>query len=783
LEIVLDQLRRRFLLDGHKLKHLRFDEQFSTEPTKDFLASHGITYDVVPPYEHSLLGLVERANRSLEEKLIKVMDRVRDKRLWGMAVADCVLKMNLCPRAALDFNNPYEQWFKKKFDMSTHPLLPFGVKVMAHVPVENQHVLGPKAVETIAVGTREDALDTVQLWQPKTHKIWNRRTFKVIEEDPYDKLPPLVFNSMLESNHEIKEFVPEDNLRNTDELNKPGNLIDNFIPRRSNRLASKVLEAPIQSDSYVGLAESSKINIPRNIFEAKRDLNYGVQWIEAMHHEIRSLFDQQTFEFIGIIPPRQLTVPSMFVFDIRYNPDGSIKKFKCRLVARGDKQNLSTFTDTFADTVSSRSINLILSLAAIFDMELQSIDIKTAFLYSPVKEEIYIQRPPGINDDIMPPFMKLKKCLYGLKQAAHEWKAHVYKSFISIGFQQCKTDECVYIRRHNEDVIILAIHVDDILVASSSEKLRLWFNTELVKIYEITVNHPLDSYLGMSISRDRANKTIQVSQPGYIDRMIESYDFGCYSDPNPITPMAVEHEFDLQVDSKSRPLSSIEMDDYMSKVGAVQYLTIKTRPDLTYAIGRCAMHLKDASENDMKAINRILRYIYHTKDIPLQFGGIVEGKLLSFVDASYASHSDRKSHYGISIHYGASSGSIHTISKRTKVVALSSTEAEYIGLCEAAKVVAWARQFLAELGFEQNSPAVLFEDNQSAISMVNNGNDHGRTKHIDIRYHYIRDLVKSGQIDVKYLDTDNMVADTLTKALDKKKFLKFRNNIMGFNLD
>jgi hypothetical protein len=209
LEIVLEQLRRRFLLDGHKLKHLRFDDQFSTETIKDFLPSHSITYDVVPPYEHSLLGLVERANRSLEEKLIKVMDRVHDKRLWGMAVADCVLKMNICPRAALNFNNPYEKWFKKKFDMSLHPLLPFGVKVMAHVPVENQHVLGPKAVETIAFGTREDALDTIQLWQPKTHKIWHRRTFKVIEDDPYHKIPPIVFKSTLEADHLTNEVVQE----------------------------------------------------------------------------------------------------------------------------------------------------------------------------------------------------------------------------------------------------------------------------------------------------------------------------------------------------------------------------------------------------------------------------------------------------------------------------------------------------------------------------------------------------------------------------------------------
>ena len=150
---------------------------------------------------------------------------------------------------------------------------------------------------------------------------------------------------------------------------------------------------------------------------------------------------------------------------------------------------------------------------------------------------------------------------------------------------------------------------------------------------------------------------------------------------------------------------------------------------------------------------------------------------MAFVDASYGNHDDRKSHCGVSLHLGFPGGSVQTVSKKTKLVALSSTEAEYIGLCEAAKIVAWARQFLEEVGYPQQGPTILYEDNKSAINMVNNGNDHGRTKHIDIRYHYIRDLVEEGKVVVEYLPTDIMVADTLTKALDKNKFLKFRESL------
>jgi hypothetical protein len=759
LHIAIDMLRKRFISDGHILRHLRFDDQFNTSAIRDYLQDQSITYDICPPYEHALLGLVERTNRTLEEKLIKVMSapRIKDKRLWGLAVADCVLKINLSPRSALNFDNPYERWYKRKFDMIRHPILPFGVKVMAHIAPDDQRSLRPKSVETIAVGTPEDSIGCVQLLQPKTQKLWNRRTFRVVEDDPYSDLLPIVFDS-----------------ENTTPLPMP---LSRPPPRRSSRISN------IRSSSGTALSilenKIISIKIPRSVIEARNDSNYGIQWMEAMRQEISSLFSQQTFEFIGTIPPRHQTIPSMFIFDIRYNPDGSIKKFKCRLVARGDRQHLSTFSDTFADTVSSRSINIILSLAAIFNLDLESIDIKTAFLYSPVKEDIYIKRPLGVDDDLMPPYMKLNKCLYGLKQAAHEWKSHIHNTITTIGFIQCKTDECVYVYRlSNMEFIILAIHVDDILVASSSEKLRLWFNQKLQDIYEISLNYPLDSYLGMSISRDRNARTISVSQPGYIDRMLESYQFDEDCDPDPITPMAVEHDFDLSINANVRDLTSDEQADYMSKVGAVQYLAVKTRPDLGYAISRCSMKMQQANLVDLKLLNRILRYLKHTKDLVITFGGSDDYKLRSFADASYGSHKDRKSHYGISLHLG-SGGSIQTISKRTKLVALSSTEAEYIGLCEAAKVVAWARQFLEELGFKQDKPTIIYEDNQSAIAMVNNGNDHGRTKHIDIRYHYIRDLVKDGQVIVKYLRTEDMVADTLTKALEKKQFKKFRTNLLG----
>jgi hypothetical protein len=200
------------------------------------------------------------------------------------------------------------------------------------------------------------------------------------------------------------------------------------------------------------------------------------------------------------------------------------------------------------------------------------------------------------------------------------------------------------------------------------------------------------------------------------------------------------------IDTNPILLSATDQHLYMQKVGAINYLAVNTRPDIAFAVGWVARKMKNPTEFDMNQVNRILSYIFQTKHLGLTFtgqGGVV---LSVYVDASYAIHDDRKSHFGICMFIGNFSASIATKSKKAKCMAISSTEAEYLALCEGAKLVAWARQLLSELGYPQPGPTVVYEDNQSTIRMVNNGNDKGRTKHIDVRFHYIREMIEKGYL-------------------------------------
>ena len=395
-------------------------------------------------------------------------------------------------------------------------------------------------------------------------------------------------------------------------------------------------------------------------------------------------------------------------------------------------------------------------------------------------EEVYLKRPKGLDPKYgIPEYVKLNKCLYGLKQAAHEWRNTLHKELIKIGFSQIISDNCVYHKQTDSGKIILALHVDDVLVAASNQSLIDQFNNDISKTFELSINNPLSTYLGMSITRNQDAKTISLSQPGYISELLAKYPH-LSKGIHPNTPMTC-HPYKSKINTTEISLlSPLLTTEYMSKVGSLMYLAVHTRPDIAFAIGQCARHMQHPTIADMTAVDRIISYIAGTKDLSLTFHGD-DGSinLLATVDASFACHEDRKSHYGITLHLSPKDASFHTISKKAQCVALSSTEAEYLALCEASKLVAWGRQFLNELGFIQDTPSVIHEDNKSTIHMVYNGNDKGRTKHIDIRFHYIREMIANQQVSVTYLNTEDMISDMLTKPLEPRSFLKHRDNLLG----
>ena len=309
--------------------------------------------------------------------------------------------------------------------------------------------------------------------------------------------------------------------------------------------------------------------------------------------------------------------------------------------------------------------------------------------------------------------------------------------------------------------------------------MKTWFLHEIQQFYKITISDPLTEFIGMSITRNFDDHTITLTQPGYIQNLENKFKYllpSQYQSKFPLTPMAAT---DSNILHSDEILSPADQDVYMSLVGSLLYLSVMTRDDIKFAMAFTTSAMKQATNFHMATAKRILHYLLGTKLLGRTLGGTSDLTFWATADSSYASHDDRKSHYGFSLHFGNSSGAFYSASKKAKIMAISSTEAEYIALFETAKIIAWARQFLDDLGFPQTSPTLLFEDNMSTILMVKNGNDKGKTKHMDVRYHYIKELVDQGKIILQHLPTTDMISDIFTKPLVSGPYLYLRNKLLG----
>jgi hypothetical protein len=447
--------------------------------------------------------------------------------------------------------------------------------------------------------------------------------------------------------------------------------------------------------------------------------------------------------------------------------DGVVERFKARLVAQGFRQREGIdFTELFAPTVRYTSIRCLLSVAATFDLELHSMDVSSAFLQGDLAEEVYVKQPPGFVDKNKPDFVcRLKKALYGLKQAPRAWNQRIDAHLRSFGFQPSSFDDCVYVYHKHDDVVLLALYVDDFLLAATSPAILKSVKQSLQSAFDIRDLGETTSFLGWEIHRDRAARTIVVTQKSYIKNdILDKFGF-IESKPVP-TPLVAdigESEDDAET-----------LEPFREAVGRLIYLTTCTRPDLATAVGVVSRRMHDYKASHWLQVKRIFRYLRGTVNLGLTLGGLPETfKLVGYADANYlSSESMQKSLSGYVFKLGI--GAISWSSKKQDIVADSSTFAEYIALAHAVKEAAWLRRLLSDItGYDE--PVRVYEDNKACIGLVKNAVYSTKTKHIDVRLNLARDFLHRRIIELEHIDTKDMVADAMTKGLARDLFSKHRS--------
>jgi hypothetical protein len=759
--------RRVETQEGTIIKAFRSDRggEFNNDEFASYLKSRGTHREFTVHDTHEQVGVAERLNRTkVELARAMLFDAKLPMFLWAEAMHHAIWIKNRSPTRALDGMTPFEARYGTKPDLSA--LVPFGTR--AWVKIMDAGKLEPRAKLGFFVGF-DDESTGFRIYYPDKRTVNPERevTFDRLTRDeqvPIDatpapnSIPTSPDTNMPNPTHPPTTATTTMTLRpRSRAANEPGyyRSLHGIRPRNTQA------QVALSDDEFHHYALASALETgPATLNEALAG-PHASEWQAAWDAELAQLEKRGTWKIVPR-PKDKPVIPCKPVLREKPGPDGRIERRKVRLVAGGHKQQKGiNYDDTFATAAKINSIRAILALAADRDWEIDQVDVVGAYLNSELEEEVYMEAPKGVLPEGEKNLVcRLLKALYGLKQSGRAWYRKMLRDFLEMGFVVSLGDQSVFIRKTKDGILVVPVSTDDMVVAGTTRLLVNAFKKELGERYEITDGGEIHWLLGFEVRRNRSARTISLNQRAYLESMANRFEL---ADAKPVwTPMEVG-----AVLSKDQCPTEPIRAPYQEACGHVLWPAIISRPDVQFAVGLLARFMQNPAEVHWAALKRVMRYLYTTRDLWLTLGGGAGG-LEGFCDADWAMQLDRHSVSGYVFRIGG--GAITWSSKRQSIVALSTAEAEYIAAVHAAKEAMWLRILLNELDAGPNGAVVLRCDNQSAIALCKDSKFHARTKHFDIRYHFIREAVENRSIAISYIPSDQNIADILTKALARPKF-------------
>ncbi|KAK8670607.1 hypothetical protein V6N13_037225 [Hibiscus sabdariffa] len=494
------------------------------------------------------------------------------------------------------------------------------------------------------------------------------------------------------------------------------------------------------------------------------------KWLEAMRSEMDSMSDNQVWTLVE--PPEGIKpIGCKWVFKKKTDMDGNVQTYKGRLVAKGFRQiHGIDYDETFSPVAMIKSIRILLAVAAFHDYEIWQMDVKTAFLNGKLEEDVYMTQPEGfVAPEDARKVCKLQRSIYGLKQASRSWNLRFNEAIQEFGFIRNEDEPCVYKKFSGSIVSFLVLYVDDILIIGNDIPTLQSIKTWLSSCFSMKDLGEAAYILGVKIYRDRSRRLLGLSQSTYIDKVLKR--FSMEESKRGFLPM--RHGISLSKEMcPSTPQERERMSQipYASAIGSIMYAMICTRPDLSYALSMTSRYQANPGEGHWTAVKNILKYLRRTKDVFLVYGGEEELRIKGYTDASFQTDKDdSRSQSGFV--FCLNGGAVSWKSSKQDTVADSTTEAEYIAASEAAKEAVWIKKFITELGVIPSilDAVDLYCDNNGAIAQAKEPRSHQRSKHILRRFHLIREIIDRGDVEICKVNTDDNIADPLTKPLAQQK--------------
>ena len=741
---------------GHTFKVLLSDggKEFDNGQVREILEKEGIIQRLTVPYTPEQNGCSERDNRTVVETARAIMHAHGNipQSLWAEIISTAAYILNRTGPSSVTGVSPFELWYGTKPGLKH--LRVIGSTCYPHIPKQGRKKMDRKAVKGILIGYDQD--DGYRIWCGEAHKLIRSRDVifdeKVLQgstdsipvcEDPEDAEDSSPTN---EAEEESESDVGEAQKESESDEDEHFRLTESTEEERTTRKLrdrSKIKAPSRFRHSSLMVNTSSEPEFYREAISSDQQ----DKWKEAMDQEMKAHAENQTW-VLADLPHGKKPISRRWVYKIKTNADGSIDKYKARLVIKGFSQKKGIdYNQTFSPVARTATIRTLLSVAAKKRMKIAQIDVSTAFLYGELREQIFMKQPEGY-DDGSGKVCQLIKSLYGLKQAPRCFFSYI----IELGFQKSEADPCLFIRQKGSTRIFFALYVDDGIIAADDERELEDFINELRKKFKIT-SKPATYYLGLEIDR-KEDGEIQVSQKHYVERILDR--FGMSDCRAVTTPIIKDTEAEQSPPNVDFP--------YRSAVGALMYLMCGTRPDIAYAVGVASRNLEKPTERDVTRVKRIFRYLKGTADFKLIYKGNSKEDLQCYSDADHGGDPNAgRSTSGVLCLY--SGAPISWLSQRQASVAISTTEAEIVAASEAAREIIWVKRLLVEFGQLKNITPVLQDDNEAAIRLAQNPEYHRRTKHIRLRHFFVREQVTAGEIAVSKVDTENQLADILTKPL------------------
>jgi transposase InsO family protein len=809
-----------------KIKFLRTDcgGEYTSNEFIAYCNSHGITHQLSCPHTPQQNGIVERKHRHIVECAITLLSHASlPITHWSHAVTTAIHLINRIPTPKLTHKSPWEMLFHKPPDL-TH-LKTFGCVCFPYLRPYNTHKLQPRTTPCLFLGYPPHSKGYICL-DPKTNRTYISRHVLFNESEflsssslkstspassspvtsTFDLVPWLsgmihtcTAQSLLDSINSLSSHTSPILFTDIPTLTQTSSPTDQEVsspithsPHEPNSpSASLPIESTIVPSASLPIAPSAPVNThPMNtrskhgIFKPKsfhttttdythtEPPTYQIaskfpQWCSAMDEEFSALQRQQTW---SLVPPPfgKNIVGCKWVFKLKRHSDGSISRYKARLVAKGfHQQHGIDFEETFSPVVKPPTVRLILALAVTYNWPLRQLDVRNAFLHGFLKEEVYMIQPPGYVDPHHPQHVcRLQKSIYGLKQAPRAWFESFTTQLLNLGFQSSHADSSLFIYKEGSVIAFLLLYVDDIVLTGNNVQFITQLITNLSKVFELKDMGTLSYFLGLQIQRSPDG--LSLTQTKYATDLLTKHNMlNCTPCKTPCVP-----HVRLSA-TEGQPLTDIHA--YRSLVGALHYLTF-TRPDLSFAVHQVCQFMNTPTDIHLTAAKRILRYLRGTLDHGLHYtpGPI---SISAFSDADWAGDpNDRRSTSGLLFFLG--NNPITWSAKKQLTVSRSSTEAEYRALASASAELCWLRTLLKDLGLYLHDPPILWCDNISALAIASNPVFHARTKHIEVDFHFIRERVLHKDLQVKFVSTNDQLADIFTKGLPSSRFRDLQSKLL-----